>query len=198
MGSKTDHEGKRRSTPRKTVSVAEDAARRNMELEIELRDRNRELEMHKEVDREHCRQINELRSTNRGHCRQINELRSANQELSSIIRHALEDMRRENVDLTNALHDRIEGHAPSALSVYFTENGPSMSSALDPEAQRQQWDAPVYNIANPPLPQLSSGEWSHSAQTQPPWMNVDQNMTDLDSFEPQFWNNFINYPRVDQ
>ena len=87
------------------MRVAEDATKRNIELEKELRD---------------CKQE---------HCREVQKLTSSNKELRSIIKHALEDMKRENVDLTNALQDRIKLHAPSALILFAPFSwGPSYSN----------------------------------------------------------------------
>lgn len=93
------------------MSVAEDATQRNVELESELENCKQELDRLKQGirDRDH----------------RANQLISANEELCSIIRHALEDMKRANVDLTNALHDRIQRHAPIALIPPVPFQGPS-------------------------------------------------------------------------
>ena len=78
-----------------------------------------------------------LREADRAHRRKICELKASNEELCSIIRHALEDMQREKVCLTNALHDRIERHAPSALASYITGLQPHASSSnLSKDAPR--------------------------------------------------------------
>lgn len=85
-----------------------------MELETELRDRDQELEKLKEVDRERFREVHELKSSN--------------VELRSIIRHALEDMKREHIRMTNALQDRIKRHAPCALRSYCAQTEPRVPS----------------------------------------------------------------------
>jgi len=78
-----------------------------------------------------------LREADRAHRRKICELKASNEELCSIIRHALEDMQREKVCLTNALHDRIERHAPSALASYIAGLQPHASSSnLSKDAPR--------------------------------------------------------------
>ena len=84
-----------------------------MELEGKLLDRNEELEMLRGIDRER---------SNEAH-----KLVSSNEELCSIIRHALEDMKREGVGLSNALQDRIKRHAPSALGNCFADKEPAIS-----------------------------------------------------------------------
>lgn len=59
---------------------------------------------------------------------EADKLSSANVELCSIIRHALEVMQRANVDLTGALHERIERHVPSALIPPVLFQGPSYAN----------------------------------------------------------------------
>jgi hypothetical protein len=108
------------------VRVAEDATQRNVELESDIRDRDQELEMLREADRKH-----------RG---DICELKSSNEELCSIIRHALEDMQREKVCLTNALHDRIKRHAPSALISYIARSQSQASVSYQPEGAPHNGD----------------------------------------------------------
>lgn len=117
------------------MRVAEDAAQRNVELESEIRGRNQELEMLKEVNRERCREVKELKSSN--------------DELCSIIRHALEDMKREKMNFTNALHDRIERHAPSALGSCFADMEYYVQRPKDvPYVVDSVFHAPVGNGSN--------------------------------------------------
>lgn len=122
-----------------------------MELESEIRDRNQELEMLKEVDRERCREVKELKSSN--------------EELCSIIRHALGDMKREKMDLTT-LYDRAMRHAPSALSRYNADTGLHAQRHEDLSHDADSVShAPVGNDSNAMLGKVPVVTYRHCSPT---------------------------------
>lgn len=101
------------------MEIATEAAQRNVEAESELRD---------------CREENEkLMETNGTCCRRIEKLESEKEELYSILRHALEDLKRDQGAVTEALHDRIKRHAPSVLEKY--QIGPKAAISTAPAIQ---------------------------------------------------------------